>query len=424
MGAAFALYSLRETTYNQEVLKKEMQRRFHGSQNVTSQAEDLINGKGHYQRLQKKVDVYNTGLSSEASWATVLHDDFRRGRNPSLIYGTDPKEANLTLQKLQQSKLSDAKSTITGGTLLGFAQKEIKEARRMQTCVPDAVKAGILKFTDARYQFDSGKNNSDLIHFLFFQMKNWDLFYGPSGKSNESGREEEGEEYDTTWFPPGWFLFWLVGNHPTNDPAFQIDLSGMDDAITNAKKGGGRKEHRNNEKKEKDAARDYGVANGNEGRGLGYGATTIKELAVIEQSKRKLDQQQLAAKIAGLSALLKSKHDSIASIQNDVKQYMELEMRQEAKDAMATLKSKRDEIVTIENDMHDLIELQNESQNHSAHTEQFLQLGAEATRMGKSKSGKKRAADEITDLTDTSNESKEEEEEDVNNEDDNDNEEE
>ena len=411
MCAAFALHSCQGTTYKQEVLKEELVKRFHGSQNVSSQAEDLINGRGHYQRLQKKVDANNTGLSSEESWVTVLHEDYRREKKP-LIYGSDPAKANLTLRILQQSKLSDANSTIKGGTLLKFARDEIREARKIQSCMDDAVKASIVTFTDGYYQFASGMNDSDLIHFLFFQMKNWDLFHGPSGRNDESdsdGEEEVGEQCEMTWFPNGWFLFWLVGNHPSNDPEFQINLSGMDDATeTNGKKGGGRKEQRKNDKKEKDAARDCAVANGNEGRGLGYGATSIKELAVIEQSERKLDQQQVAAEIAGLSALLKSKHDSIASIQNDVKQCVQLGMIEDAKDAMKTLKDKRSEIATIEKDMQDLVKLQRENENQSAHTKQFLKLGAEATRMGKSMSGKKRAADEISELTGKSNESKEE----------------
>ena len=146
----------------------------------------------------------------------------------------------------------------------------------------DAVKAGILTVADGRYQFDSGKNDSDLIHFLFFRMKNWDIYYGPTGRGDESGGEGTGTPYKTTWFPKGWFLFWLVGNHPSNDPDFQINLSGMDDAVgTNGKKYGGRREQRNTDKKGKNAARDYGVANGNEGRGLAYGAaiTSIKSSA-------------------------------------------------------------------------------------------------------------------------------------------------
>jgi hypothetical protein len=46
----------------------------------------------------------------------------------------------------------------------------------------------------------------------------------------------------------------------------------MDNAVgTNGKKCGRRREQRNIDKKGKDAARDYGDANGNEGRGLAFG---------------------------------------------------------------------------------------------------------------------------------------------------------
>jgi hypothetical protein len=87
----------------------------------------------------------------------------------------------------------------------------------------------------------------------------------------------------------------------------------MNDAVgTNGKKGGGQKEQCNNDKKGKSAVRDYGVANGNKGRGLAYGAASgIKDLAVIELSKRKLDQQEVAPRIAALGTILKSKHDEI-----------------------------------------------------------------------------------------------------------------
>ena len=124
---------------------------------------------------------------------------------------------------------------------------------------------------------------------------------------------------------------------------------------------------------------------------------------------RKLDQQKVAGRIALLSTLLKSKHDGIASVQKDVDRYMLLDMKSEAKALMQSLSEKREEIATLE---EELLKLNNiTSENESAHTEQFLELGAAATRMGKRLSGKKRAADEV-DLSCTSNESNEEEDED------------
>ena len=424
--AAFCLYSCRKTTYNDNVLKGELQKRFHGDQNVTSQVEDLINGKGHYLRLQTKEDINKTGLSSEELWETVLDEDYNRSRKP-IIYGN-----NLTQEFLQRSAKSKVGSTITGQTLLGYAKTEISEARKIQSCMADAVKAGVLKCTDGYYEYHSGKKKPDLMHFLFFRMKNWDLYYGPSGvakgsdadgagsdaggagsdaNGDGSDAEAQGEPYVSTWFPKGWFLFWLVGNHPDNDPDFQINLSGMDAAL---EKDGGRKESRKEEKKEKDAARDYGVANGNEKRGLAYGAASIKDLAVIEQSKRNLDQKEKVGKIAALSTILKSKHDNIASMQKEVDQYLKLDMIDAAKALMATFAEKRAEIAEIEEKMQDL-QQDTEDENKSAHTDQFLQLGAEATRMGRALAGRKRTVDEIdcaTESKEADEEEKEEEEED------------
>jgi hypothetical protein len=74
---------------------------------------------------------------------------------------------------------------------------------------------------------------------------------------------------------------------------------------------------------------------------------------------------------------------------------MKLDTRlEEARELMKTLGDKRTEIDKIEKDM--VMELQeSKSENQSAHTEQFLKLGAEAIRMEKLVSGKKRAADEV-----------------------------
>ncbi len=61
---------------------------------------------------------------------------------------------------------------------------------------------------------------------------------------------------------------------------------------------------------------------------------------------------------------------------------------------MKSLGDKRTEIDKIEKDL--VMELQeSKSENQSAHTVQFLKLGAEATRIVKLVSGKKRAADEV-----------------------------
>ena len=140
--AAFALHSCRERTYNDNVLKGELQKRFHGDQNVSSQVEHLINGKRHYLQLQTKEDVNKTGLSSEDLWETVLDEDYNRSTKP-IIYGD-----NLTKEFLQRSAKNKVGSTITGTTLLGYAKTEISKARKIQSCMADAVKAGVLKFTD------------------------------------------------------------------------------------------------------------------------------------------------------------------------------------------------------------------------------------------------------------------------------------
>ena len=400
--ASFALHSCRERTYNETVLKKEIEKRVHGDQNVSSQIEHLLDGKGYYKGLQAKEDVHKTGLSSEELWETVLDEDYNRSNNP-IIYGD-----NLTKEFLQRSTKSRKGSAITGQTLLNYAKVEISEARKIQSCMADAVKAGIVKYTGGYYEYHSGKKKQDLMHFLFFRMHNWDLYYGPSGVASGSDAEAPGEQYKSAWFPKGWYLFWLVGNHPENDPDFQINLSGMDASIEeNGKKDGGRNDSRKKEKKEKDAARDYGVANGNEKRGLAYGAASVKDLAVIEQSKRNLDQKEKVGRIAALSTILKSKHDSIASMQNQVDQYMKLDMIDEAKELMATFKDKRDEIAQIEQQMQNL---EQEDENKSAHTDQFLQLGAAATRMGESLSGKKRTVDEVNCATESKEDGDEEEE--------------
>ncbi len=103
----------------------------------------------------------------------MLHETFRSDRKP-LIYGG----VNLTQDILQRSVKKRPGRTLGWTTLLNFATLEISEAVKIQTCMVDAVKAGILTVADGRYQFfASGKNeDSDLIHFLFFRMNNWDIW--------------------------------------------------------------------------------------------------------------------------------------------------------------------------------------------------------------------------------------------------------
>ena len=64
---------------------------------------------------------------------------------------------------------------------------------------------------------------------------------------------------------------------------------------------------RKEEKKEKARQRDFHTAGLDGVRGLSYGATSHKELAVIAQQKQKLGHMALVANVAKHSTVLQSK---------------------------------------------------------------------------------------------------------------------
>ena len=59
-------------------------------------------------------------------------------------------------------------------------------------------------------------------------------------------------------------------------------------------------------------------------RGLSYGATSHKELAVIAQQKQKLGHMALVANVAKHSTVLQSKQDRLKTLQHMIGQEMSL----------------------------------------------------------------------------------------------------
>ena len=404
--AVKCLQLIKTKTINDTEIKKELEKLFHGQGNIASQVKVFIEGAGDYGRLQKLEDVHNTGSSTSSDWERVLDRNIHRQDKDIVIGG------NLTAELIKRTAITKTskKGDMTGRTLLDYARKTIREAKKIYSLVPEAAKHGYLDGpVHGRYSYPSGKTAVNLFHFIFKRMFEWDMYYGATGgwetgeplerDGDDDDEEEEEPSYDSDYFPHGFFVWWLWGHHPDNDPENYLDVWAVEeeesDGKKKKKKTAGRKADRAQQKKEKESARDYAVANGDQSRGLAYGAASHKELALVEQNERKLNQQELATEIAVLSSLLQSKHNTLKSDNDLLSNMMKLGMEEDARELILSTKGKKEEIDKLEGELKQLVASSKKAKDQSAHTQHFLTIGAKATRLDSDAVSKKRKVIEL-----------------------------
>jgi len=168
---------------------KELEKVYHGNDNIGSQVKLLIAGMGIYEPMFIPQDVHRTGSSNVSELPLVLASPFNVDEEHWVL------KENITAQLLSHTnkKEGGTGTLLTGRNILKYSQNNNREAKKILSLVPEAVKAKILERpVDGEYAYASGKNVGDLIHFLRLRMKNWDVFNGPTGativndKSNDN----------------------------------------------------------------------------------------------------------------------------------------------------------------------------------------------------------------------------------------------
>ena len=391
------LKSIKTKNLTDKKKEEELHKIFHGKGEIASQVDLFIDGTNEYGRLHKFEDVHNTGSSTISDWERVLDRNIHR-HDKDIVFG-----GNLTADLIKRTALSK-QDKMTGRTLLNYANNSLRESKKIYSLVPEAVKHGYLEGpVHGRYSYPSGKTAVNLFHFIFKRMFEWDMHYGPTGEplenENTEVTEEEEPSYDSDYFPQGFFVWWLWGHHPDNDPENYLDVWASDEYSEDGKKkakAAGRKADRAKDKKEKNSARDYAVANGDQSRGLAYGAASHKELALVEQNERKLNQQELATEIAVISQLMQSKHHTFKSDNALLDNMIKLGMEKEARELILSTNDKKQEIANLEEDLKKLVA--KKATDQSAHTQHFLKIGAKATRLDSNAACNKRKADGVFEL--------------------------
>eukprot|EP00521_Asterionellopsis_glacialis_P010302 CAMPEP_0195306624 /NCGR_PEP_ID=MMETSP0707-20130614/37295_1 /TAXON_ID=33640 /ORGANISM="Asterionellopsis glacialis, Strain CCMP134" /LENGTH=389 /DNA_ID=CAMNT_0040370845 /DNA_START=45 /DNA_END=1215 /DNA_ORIENTATION=+ len=333
--------------------------RFHGKGNVASQVDLLIEGHGHYKLLQKREDIIKLEpplkINGEVVLDPVLHHILK-----TAIYNN-----NLNAKILKQSALKKENAKLTGQSIYKFANKEIAGAKKFAALMPEAVKSGIVQgAVNGIYMYSSGMGMPDLLNFLLTRMYNWSLLYGPTGRNNNSVSEvQEDSSNDSNGIvddknkndtelnsdlnavpcdslPPGFMLFWLRGNHPSNPQENHLDMFTLDDGSKS--NDGGHKACREKEVEIKKEFKEFSTSQ-KKGKGKNEekkedGGASNKELALIEQNARKieqvgrkLDNHEFSANPLKTNQLLSLKHKMLDYNLKMMEFYMKVNNNQEAK---------------------------------------------------------------------------------------------
>lgn len=297
---------------------KEIQTSYLGKNDVVGQVWKFMQQKeSFYTSIVHRDDVHKTGQSSNLPF--ILNPKVSRSDSILIL----AENENVNTQILKRTYMSEP-GELSGRTIMTMAKTALREAKKMVSQMNEAVNLGIVEIKDGEYNFNSGKNEDDLDNFVCFRMFNWKQIYGPSGGPPDLNNFDSaisvdtdisGEEFHNVvsspvtdeemanlpvppknFLPKGFFLFKARG--PMAPKKDRFDL--MDNGL--AKEGGSRRHTRLEEKKEKDSARDFDAD-----RGMALSGT-YKDIAIIAQQKRKLDQNDHATDIARLTAALNSKN--------------------------------------------------------------------------------------------------------------------
>ena len=368
---------------------------FHGNGgDAVGQVWKFLNLKeSYFKTLVHREDVHNTGVSSSIL-PIVISKTFSRS-DCTLILGDS---GNITSDILKRTFMNKPQRN-SGRHIMDMAKEEAREAKKMVSQMSEAVKMGIVERNGGEYTYCSGKTEEDLDNFICFRMFNWDRLYGASGGDdaveeadldnlNVAATDEEMSKMPCPpkeYLPKGFFLF--KGRGPMAPKKDRYDL--VNNGLSH--ENGSRTKTRQEEKKKKDGACNF-EAGTDGGRGMSLGAT-YKDMAIISQQKRKLDQLDHAADIACITSVLNSKNSRWKTTLDTIKMLHEIGQAEEAKKMAQELPEISAEVKKLESQLE---LLKNQTVDTNAPVEIFLQRGSQAMGL-KTPTTPKKA--KVTDLT-------------------------
>jgi hypothetical protein len=98
---------------------------------------------------------------------------------------------------LHLTRLTYATKTelLTGKTLIALAKNVIKEARKMSSLLPKAIKVHVLsRAANGKYDFPSGKTEDNFDHFMLKRMYKWEKCYGASGGATTEDEKDDAKD--------------------------------------------------------------------------------------------------------------------------------------------------------------------------------------------------------------------------------------
>jgi len=168
----FSAQSHNDRTNNQQ--ESSVFNGYHGNEHVVAQYVQFLEGKGPYGNLWEKEDT-------TSGPRYIIPQNIHRQVGKSIVRGGNMNRLILSNTYANQVGL------ITGRTLIRYAKDNIKEAKKIASLMPHAVKARIVFKDGDEYQYCSGKTEADLDKFLITYMHHWDTLFGATGKCDSNG---------------------------------------------------------------------------------------------------------------------------------------------------------------------------------------------------------------------------------------------
>lgn len=100
---------------------------------------------------------------------------------------------NITEDLIRRLYDNKPESRLNGKTIIARARLAMREAKKMDSLLKDAVRARVLEKTaNGEYGFPSGRNEDDFDNWMLKKMFNWDKLFGASGGEDDDNEEDDG----------------------------------------------------------------------------------------------------------------------------------------------------------------------------------------------------------------------------------------
>ena len=188
----------------------------------------------------------------------------------------------------------------------------------------------------------------------------------------------------SSYLPGGWIVFWKRG--PMAPTEERLDILSL--AKPNGK--GGRKAWRAEDKEKEASQRDRELgSSGGGSRGLAYGASSQKDVALIAQQQARINTQNFEAKILQTDMLLKSKNSQVESKMKMAAMYEKFGDIEKAKAQLECVDALMKEIQFHEVELYNL---KNSGPTEPVEVEEYLKMGRKAMNIEPAKKKQKPAS--------------------------------